>query len=117
MSLATPQTVTIDATVTDCNRIEDDKLRSLYRAADGNTSITVSHLESKNRFRRMVRIDRRVVAADPLTAQNAYQTCSVYLVIDEPSVGFTDAQLEGYVGVLKTWLTAGNIQAVLASRH
>lgn len=117
MSLSTPQTVTIDTVATDLNRISDDKLSSVYKSADGNTTLTVSHQESKNRFRRMARLDRRVIAADPLTSVNAYQTCSVYLVIDEPVTGFTDALLEGYVTVLKTWLSAGNIQAMLASRH
>lgn len=117
MSLSTPQTVTIDTVVTDLHRVLDDKSQSVYKSADGNTTLTVSHQESKNRFRRMVRLDRRVIAADPLTAQNAYQTESQYLVIDEPITGFTDASLEGYVNVLKTWLTSTNIQAVLAGRH
>jgi hypothetical protein len=117
MSLSTPQAVTIDTVATDLNRISDDKFASVYKSADGNTTLTVSHQESKNRFRRMVRLDRRIIAADPLTALNAYQTVSVYMVIDEPVTGFTDAAIEGYVGVLKTWLTSANILAVLASRH
>lgn len=117
MSLSTPQTVTVDTVATDLNRISDDKLASVYKSADGNTTLTVSHQESKNRFRRMARLDRRVIAADPLTAVNSYQTVSVYLVIDEPVTGFTDTAIEGYVNVLKTWLSSANILAILASRH
>lgn len=117
MSLATPQTVTIDTVATDLNRVLEDGTKSIYQSADGNTKLTVSHQESKSRVRRMARIDRKIIAADPLSAVNAYQTCGVYIVIDEPATGFTDAALLGYVNVLKTWLSDANINAILASRH
>lgn len=65
----------------------------------------------------MVRLDKTVVAADPLTTEKAYQRAGVYLVIDEPEYGFTDADLEDLVEAVKGWLTSANILAVLASRH
>jgi len=117
MSLATPQSVTIDAVATDLHRIEDDKSSSLYSSEDGTLQMKVSHQSSKGRTRRMVRLDQTVVAADPLTAENAYQRAGVYIVIDEPSFGFSDAELEDIVDGLKTWLTSANILAVCASRH
>lgn len=117
MSLATPQSVTIDTVATDLHRIEEDKTSSLYQAADGTLALRVSHQQSKNRTRRMVRIDETVVAADPLTAENSYQKAGVYLVIDEPAYGFTNAEIEDIVDGLTTWLTSANILAVLASRH
>lgn len=115
--LSTPQTITVDAVATDLHRVQDKDNSSIYRSADGNVQLTVSHQETKTRFRRMVRLDKTVVAADPLTAQNAYQKASVYIVIDEPLWGFSDAALLGYENSLKSWLTDSNVNAVLAGRH
>lgn len=117
MSLATPQSVTIDGVASDLNRILDDKTASKYTNSDGTIDLVVSHQAGKNRTRRMVRLNQTVVAADPLTAVNSYQTAGVYIVVDEPNVGFTDAELEDLVDALKLWLTSDNILAVLASRH
>lgn len=117
MSLATPQSVTINAVATTLHRIEDDKTSSLYQAEDGTLAMRVSHQTSKGRTRRMVRLDQTVVAADPLTAENSYQKAGVYLVIDEPEYGFTDAELKDIVNGLTAWLTSANILAVCASRH
>lgn len=117
MSLATPQSVTIDAVASDLHRVEDDKTSSLYSSEDGTLQLRVSHQQSKTRTRRMVRLDQTVIAADPLTAENAYQKAGVYIVIDEPAFGFSDAELEDIVDGLKTWLTSANILAVCASRH
>lgn len=115
--LDSPQTITINAVATDCNRVIDEKTASTYRSADGTLEFKVSHQESKDRTRRMVRLDQTVVAADPLTAENSYQRAGVYLVIDEPTVGFSDTELDYLVDALVAWLTPANIAAVLASRH
>lgn len=115
--LATPQTITINAIANTCNKIEDSKSSSVYSTDDGNVKLTVSHQESKSRFRRMARIDKRVIAADPLTAVNAYQKLGVYVVIDEPLNGFADADIAYVVEALKTWLTNANQLAMLAGRH
>lgn len=117
MSLATPQSVTIDAVATDLHRIEDDQTSSVYQSSDDTLSLKVSHQKTKSRTRRMVRLDQTVIAADPLTAENVYQKAGVYIVIDEPLFGFDDSELEDLVEGLKTWLTSANILAVCASRH
>lgn len=117
MSLATPQSITINAVATDLHRIEDDAKSSLYQSEDAQLSLKVSHQTSKNRTRRMVRLDKTVVAADPLSAVNSYQQAGVYIVIDEPEYGFADSDLEDIVDGLKAWLTSANILAVCASRH
>lgn len=117
MSLATPQTVTINAVAKTLDRIEEDKTSSVYSNADGSYVLRVSHQKSKGRTRRMVRLDSTIIATDPLTAQNAYQKAGIYLVIDEPDVGFTDVELAYYINGLVGWFTAGNITAILSSRH
>lgn len=115
--LTSPQSLTINAVANELNRIEDDKTSSVYANADGTLKFKVSHQESKSRIRRMVRLDKTVVASDPLTAENAYQRAGTYLVIEEPEFGFNDAELESLVKALTGWLTTANILAVLASRH
>lgn len=112
-----PQSVTVNAVATDLHRIKDDGLSSTYTSADGNLELKISSQPTKNRVRRMVRLDKTVIAADPLTAQNAYQKAGVYIVIDEPTYGYSDADLTDLVTALKTWATTTNIGNVLASRH
>lgn len=117
MSLVTPQVVTINAVPADYHRVTTNGNQSVYKTTDGTKSLTVSHQETKTRFRRMARLDIQVVAADPLTAENSYQKASTYLVIDEPIVGFADTDLEDYVQALTAWLSSANILAMLGSRH
>lgn len=117
MSLATPQSILIDGAAADHHRVSTLENSSVYQTSDGTRKFTVSHQQTKTRIRRMVRLDRRIIAADPLTAEQQYQTSSVYLVIDEPEVGFSDAQLDNEVDSMVAWLTAANITAVLGSRH
>lgn len=117
MSLSTPQSVTINAVATDLNRVTESGLMSTYQSADGALKLTVSHQVGSARTRRMVRLDQTIIAADPLTAVNSYQKAGVYLVIDEPNVGFTDTQLDYIVDALVAWLSSANISAVLSSRH
>lgn len=115
--LSSPQTVTINTVDVNCNRTLSEGLSSKYVSADGTLELRVSHQETKTRTRRMARIDKTAIAADPLTAVNAYQKAGVYVVIDEPIYGFSNTDIENLVNALKTWLTSANIEAMLASRH
>lgn len=115
--LTSPQSLTINTVATDYHRVSDDESSSTYRSQDGNLEFKVSHQVTAKRARRMARLDQTKVAADPLTAVNSYQKSGVYFVIDEPSYGYTDAEIEYLVGALKTWLTSANIIAMLAGRH
>lgn len=117
MSLSTPQSITIDTVTTALNKIEEDKTSSIYASDDGTITLKVSHQPSGKRVRRMARIDKKVIAADPLTSVSQYQTAGVYIVMDEPEFGFASADIEDIVDGLKTWLTSANILAMLASRH
>lgn len=115
--LTSPQSVTINSVATDLNRTEPGQTSSVYESADGTLTFKVSHQASGKRMRRMARLDQTVVAADPLTAVNAYQKAGVYIVIDEPEFGFDATDVEYLVEGLKTWLTSANILAMLANRH
>lgn len=116
--LTTPQTITINTVGTLVHKVAEDQTSSRYKSDDDTLSFVVSHQESKKRTRRMVRIDKTIIATDPLDSVNAYQKAGVYIVIDEPAFGFSDADLTYYVAALTEWLnTAGNISAVLSGRH
>lgn len=117
MALADPQTITVNTVGKTCNRIKSDGFRSEYATADEEYKFTVSHQESKNRTRRMVRIDQRVVAADPLTSVNEYKTLGVYCVIDEPEYGFDDTDIDYVVQALVDWLSSANVAKILSNQH
>lgn len=118
MALADPQTITINAVAKTLNRVRSDGMRSIYATDNEEFQFIVSHQESaKGRTRRMVRVNQRVVAADPLTSINEYKDLGVYLVIDEPEYGFTDADIDYVVDGLVGWLTAANIAKVLGNQH
>lgn len=117
MSLADPQTITINTVAKTCNRIKSEGFRSEYATDDEEVKFTVSHQESKGRTRRMCRIDQRVVAADPLTSQNEYKSLGVYVVVDEPEYGFDDADIDYVVQALTAWLSTANVLKILGNQH
>lgn len=117
MAFSDPQTVTIDAVPYTLNRVKSDGYKSEYLAADESLKLTISHQETKDRTRRMMRIDQRVVAADPLTSENEYKSAGIYLVIDEPEYGFTDDELDDAVQGFFAWASSANVLKVLSNQH
>lgn len=117
MAFTDPQTLTINAVPFELNKVRVEAQKSVYSTAEEDVKMTISHQESKNRTRRMVRIDNRVVAANPLTSVNEFKTAGVYLVIDEPEYGFADGDLDNVVQAFKAWLTTENVTKVLSSQH
>lgn len=117
MAFADPQSITINAVPFSMPRISSNDNRSIYQYADGTVKLTISHQMSGTRRRHMVRVDQTVIAEDPLTAENVSQGLATYLVIDEPSFGFTDAEIGYVVAGLVAWLTAGNVADVCEAQH
>lgn len=117
MAFADPQTVTINAVPQSLVRVKSDGLKSEYKTADEVYKFVISHQESGKRVRHMVRIDKRVVAADPLTATNDYKSLGMYIVIDEPEYGFTDAEVNFVKTGLLAWASDANVLKVLAGEH
>jgi hypothetical protein len=115
MSFSDPQTVTVNAVAKVMPKILSEGGSSTYRTADETFQMKISHQSSKSRTRRMVRIDQTVIAENPLTAINSSQKLGVYLVVDEPIFGFTDADIDYVVDGLVAWLTPANIAKVLGS--
>lgn len=117
MAFTDPQTITIDGVAHNCALIKSDGSKSIYKAADANHTITISHQASKGRVRSMARVDERVVAADPLTAVNQYATTAVYLVVDRPEVGFSADDIDDIVVGFKTWLSTANVTKLVGLEH
>lgn len=115
MAFTDPQSVTINGVAKSMPRISTESAQSLYSTADEEVKMRISHQAAKDRTRHMVRIDQRVVAADPLTSVNAYQSVGVYLVVDEPEYGFSDAEIDYVVQGFKTWLSTANVLKVLGA--
>lgn len=110
-----PQSVTINAVPFSLPRILVGNAEATYRSADDTVQMRISHQDSKGRKRHMVRLDQTKIAADPLTSENSSQKAGVYLVVDEPSFGFTDADLDYVVDALIAWLSSANIAKLLGS--
>lgn len=117
MAFTDPQTVTIDATPIELNRIKSDGFRSEYLSADEGLKMVISHQEVKGRTRRMIRLDQRVIASDPLTSVSEYKSLGVYLVIDEPEYGFSDSVIDTVVQGLKAYLSSANVIKICTNQH
>lgn len=117
MAFADPQSITVNAIAKTLNKVKSEGSRTEYATDDEVFKMIISHQESKNRTRRMVRVDQRVVAADPLTSVNEYKTLGFYFVIDEPEFGFSDTEIDYLVQALKTWASSANILKVLGNQH
>lgn len=115
MAFADPQSVTINSVAQTLARTSVGSSESTYKKADGTVQLRISHQTNKKRVRRMVRLDQTIIAADPLTSENDYQKAGVYLVVDEPEIGFTDEQVDFLADALIAWLTPANIAKVLGS--
>lgn len=116
MAFADPQTITVNGVAKTLVRVSSGDMNATYKSADDEWQLRISHQKSKGRIRRMVRLDRKMVAADPLTAENTYQTAGVYQVIDEPEVGIDDTNLGYQSAALDLWMTTGtNTAKILAS--
>jgi len=111
--LADPQSVTINAVAVQLPRTNLNGTNTVYTAADGNTTFSVKQSVTASRFRREVRLATQKIAADPISAVNKQIGASVYLVIDEPKYGYTDAELGFLIDALKAWFTSVNYNKIL----
>lgn len=110
---ADPQSVTVNAVAQSLAAVSRESHKSIYRKDDETYTLTISHTEGK-RDRRLVRLDRKITAADPLNSGvNVEQTYSYYLVVDAAPFGLTNAQMKDDILGLVGFLTSGNVLKVL----
>lgn len=115
--LADPQSVTVNAVAISLPRTANGVTNNVYTSADGNTSMTTKQNVTATRFRREVRLSNKKIAADPISAVNVEKGLSVYLVIDEPRAGFSDAEIGYHIDALKTWLSNANYSKILGGEY
>lgn len=90
-----PQSLTLAGAAKTLNRTKVGDENATYRTSDGVLTLRASHQTNRGRVRRMIRLDHKVVAADPITAVNQQVTAGLYLVVDVPSnMSYTTAQQE-----------------------
>lgn len=118
MALTDPQVVTINTVDKTCALVDGAGKKSIYQTGDETVRLTVSHSDAKgSRKRRLVRLDQRVVAADPLSSENEYKDLGVYLVIDQPDYGFSDAEIDYAVQALCEHLDTTFVTKLLGGQH
>lgn len=111
--LADPQSVTVNAVAISLPRTLAGSTTNEYTSADGVTKFTSKQNITASRFRREVRLSQHKTVADPISGLNKDLGVSVYLVIDEPKFGFSDAEIGYLIDALKTWLSSANYNKVL----
>lgn len=89
-----PQSVSVGGAAKSLPRVSVGNNQAVYQTADGNLKYTVSHSYGK-RNRRTARLDFRKIAADPLLdGVSREYSMSAYIVIDHPTVGFNNTEVE-----------------------
>lgn len=107
MALSDPQSITIGSAIS-LPRVSIQGYESVYQAADRTVTESVKHQPSAKRTRSLMRVDKTVIAADPLTSLNGSYSGSVYVVMDFPQVGFTTSDRIAIATGLFTQLTASS---------
>lgn len=106
MAFADPQSVTISGTPVSLPRTSSGTSSGAFTAADQNTTLILSHSYGKS-ARHMIRLNNQKVASDPLLAgSNVISKLGVYLVVDAPLVGYSQADQKAVVDAFLAYLTA-----------
>lgn len=106
MAYADPQSVTIATVANTLPRTGSGPNNGAFTRADGLLKLSVSHAYNK-RTRRTIRLDHSKIAADPFLADvSARYSMSTYIVVDHPTVGYTNVELQDIVLGLTSYLSA-----------
>ncbi|DAD50281.1 TPA_asm: coat protein [ssRNA phage Gerhypos.3_7] len=106
MALTDPQKIKIGATETTLPRVSTGNKESVYESADGLITLKLSTVESR-RNRQTVRVDLSKITPDPfIPTQNTEVSMSVYIVVDRPTVGYTNKEAKEAVEGLLTLSSA-----------
>lgn len=107
MSLADPQSITVNAVAKSMPRILQSGTSATYRMVDQTFELNVKHTElkrdKKSRIKSLVSFTQRAIVPDPLTAVNDYETVTWSLQLDRPVAGFTQTQVDQMLTGFKTW--------------
>ncbi len=103
---ADPQTVTVNTVAQSLPRVGTSLTSGRYSKDDGTYVLTVSHASGK-RNQHKVRLDVNKIVTDPFASdRNIPVGASVFLTLDTPPTGFTNAELVTYLTAVADWLKA-----------
>jgi len=109
MAFSDPQSVTVNAVAQSMPRTSSGSDRGAFKKDDGTYTLSISHDYGSKATRRLIRLDNFKVAPDPLfPAQNTPYQAAVHLVVTEPPVGYTNAELKLIVDGFLAYLTASS---------
>lgn len=111
--LSDPQEVTVDGVALTLPRVSVAVNGATYQESDRSHKLSISHTYGK-RNRRVVRIDSRKVAADPLLdGVSREYSMSTYVVIDTPDIGYSKAEILNLVEGLVAYATSATLERVV----
>ncbi len=106
MAFADPQSVTINGSAKTLPRTSSGANSGQFTTADQLDKLSISHQYGK-RVRHLIRLDDSKIASDPLmSGQSIPVSMSAYLVVDVPTVGYSQAEQAYVVNALTAYLTA-----------
>lgn len=110
MSFADPQSVTVNAVAQPMARTGSGVSSGAFAHADGTFFLDISHQKvGESRNRRMIKLRQSKITADPYNSdRNIKVGMSTYLVVDAPTVGFTNTELKYVVDALTAYLSASS---------
>jgi len=101
-----PQSVTINAVAQSLPRTGSSLNRGKFTKADGTVAISVTQ-NTGRRNQHAVRLDHSKIITDPLASdRNLPVSMSVFLTVDVPATGYTNAEQQQMVTALADWLKA-----------
>lgn len=107
MAFSDPQSITISGVTTSLPRVNSGQRSGEFSSSDGLIDLLASHSHSRDRIRRVLRINHSKVTADPfIPAQNREVSMSNYMVFDVPLVGYTNTEVKAVYTGFKTLYTA-----------
>jgi len=112
---ADPQSVTVNAVAQSLARTGMAIDAGKFRKSDGSYELSVSH-SSGRRNQHRARLDSSKIVTDPYASdRNLPVSASVYVVVDVPTVGFTQAEQADLIVALADWLKASTNATKLVS--
>lgn len=114
MSFSDPTSINLGATITPSggtatsfpNVDRSAPYRGKYQTADGTNLFTVSHNLGNQRTGSTIRLDLNSTYTDPTTGLEKAISAAVYVTINRPIAGFTNAQLKSQLTGLLQFLAS-----------
>jgi hypothetical protein len=99
-----PQVVTVSTVAKSLPRVGTSLNASKYQTADRSRALSVTHTSGRRNQDR-ARLDYSKIVTDPLASdRNLPVGLSVYLVVDTPPTGFSNAEIAAEIIALADWL-------------